>query len=259
VPLSALTIQQVSSFTLVFLRITALLVMIPVFGDRTVPARVKAGLGLILAVVIYPFLKTDSLPPYSANLIYMTIGMAGEVLIGVIIGFAARSIFAGVQAAGEVIGFQMGFSMASVLDPLSNTQISALSEFQYLLAMMVFLLVDGHHIFLNAIVESYRSIPPLGFSFSGPLMQTLFNFTRDVFVIAIKISAPIMAVMIFVNIGLGVIARTVPQINVFIVGFPLQIAVGFFFIGLAIPLLVNWLSAIFHQLPAEIRQLMLLM
>ncbi|MFA6411447.1 MAG: flagellar biosynthetic protein FliR [Syntrophales bacterium] len=254
-----LSFQQISSFSLVFLRITALIVMIPVFGDRTVPARVKAGLGLILAVIIYPFLKTDALPPVSSNYISMIIGMAGEVLIGIIIGFVARCIFAGVQSAGELIGFQMGFSMASVLDPLSNTQISALAEFQYLIAMIVFLFVDGHHIFLNAIVESYRSIPPLGFSFSGPLMEMLFNNTKEVFVIAVKISAPIMAVMIFVNVGLGVIARTVPQINVFIVGFPLQIAVGFFFLGLSIPLLVNWLGSVFHQLPAEIRQLMLLM
>ena len=254
-----LNLQQVSSFTLVFLRITALLVMIPVFGDRTVPARVKAGLGLILAVVIFPFLKTDGLPPFSSNFISMIIGMTGEVLIGIIIGFAARCIFAGVQSAGELIGFQMGFSMASVLDPLSNTQISALSEFQYLIAMLIFLVVDGHHIFLNAIVESYRSIPPLGFSFSASLMQTLFNYTRDVLVIAVKISAPIVAVMIFVNVGLGIIARTVPQINVFIVGFPLQIAVGFFFLGVSIPLFINWLSTVFQQLPADIRQLMLLM
>jgi len=254
-----LNFQQISSFALVFLRITALIVMIPVFGDRTVPARVKAGLGLILAAIIYPSLKMEVSPAFSANFISMMIGMTGEVLIGIIIGFAARCIFAGVQSAGELIGFQMGFSMASVLDPLSNVQISALSEFQYLIAMLIFLFVDGHHIFISAIAESYRSIPPLGFSFSGSLMQTLFNYTRDVFVIAVKISAPIMAVMIFVNVGLGVIARTVPQINVFIVGFPLQIAVGFFFIGLSIPLFINWLSTVFHQLPADIRQLMLLM
>jgi len=258
-PFPVLNFQQISSFSLVFLRITALIVMIPVFGDRTVPARVKAGLGLILAVIVYPFLKTETLPPFSANFISMIIGMAGEVCIGIIIGFVARCIFAGVQSAGELIGFQMGFSMASVLDPLSNTQISALSEFQYLIAMLIFLFVDGHHIFLNAIVESYRSIPPLGFSFSGSLMQMLFNYTREVFVIAVKISAPIMAVMIFVNVGLGVIARTVPQINVFIVGFPLQIAVGFFFLGLSIPLFINWLGTVFHQLPSDVRQLMLLM
>jgi flagellar biosynthetic protein FliR len=236
-----------------------MIVMIPVFGDRTVPARVKVGFGLILAVIVYPFLKTDALPPVTSNFISMVIGMAGEVLIGIIIGFVARCIFAGVQAAGELIGFQMGFSMASVLDPLSNVQISALAEFQYLIAMIVFLFVDGHHIFINAIVESYRSIPPLGFSFSGPLMEMLFNYTRELFVIAVKISAPIMAVMIFVNVGLGIIARTVPQINVFIVGFPLQIAVGFFFLGLSIPLFINWLGTVFHQLPADIRQLMLLM
>lgn len=252
-------IEHIGSFTLIFLRITAMLVMIPVFGDRTVPARVKTGLGFILAVVIYPFLKTEALPAFTSNFISMIIGMMGEVLIGIIIGFTARCIFAGVQAAGELIGFQMGFSMPSVLDPFSNVQISALAEFQYLLAMVVFLFVDGHHIFLNAIVESYRSIPPLGFSFSGPLMEMLFNYTREVFVIAVKVSAPIMAVMIFVNVGLGVIARTVPQINVFIVGFPLQIAVGFFFLGLSIPLFVNWLGAVFHQLPTDIRQLMLLM
>jgi len=254
-----LTVEQITVFIFTFLRVSAIIVMVPAFGEQSVPAQVKGGLALIIAIILFPLLRYNPPAIVSTDTVALILGMAGEIMIGVVIGFAARCIFAGVQSAGELTGFQMGFSMAYVLDPMTSTQVSVLAEFQYIFAMLIFLIVDAHHLFLSALVESFRIIPPLGFTFSGSLMQVLFVMSKNVFIIALKLSAPIVAVMIFTNIGLGVVARTVPQINIFVVGFPLQIAVGFIFLGLTAPLFAKIMAAMFGNIMGEIRLVLSLM
>jgi len=254
-----LSFEQTAVFLLIFLRVGAILVMIPVFGDRTVPNRVKATLGLVVALLLYPLIKFELPPAYQDNLIVMIAGMAGELFVGILIGFTARCIFAAIQSAGEMAGIQIGFSMANIIDPLSSMQVSIIAEFLYLLGMLVFLVVDAHHIFLASLVESYQRIPPLEFNFSGPLAQLLTTMTGNLFLIAIKLSAPVVAVVLLINIGLAVIARTVPQINVFIIGFPLQIAVGLFFLGAMAPIFVKMAGRLFLQLQDELTMLFKLM
>ena len=232
--------DQVLVLTFIFLRIGAMLVMIPVLGERSVPVRVKGGLAILISLLVFPSVQTN-IPHMQAEaeIFAVVFAMFGEVFIGIILGFAARIVFAGIQFAGEMIGIQMGFSIVNVIDPLTSAQVSVMAEFQYLIALLVFLAVDAHHIFILAIVDSYRTISPFGFHFSGPLMQSILMFSSGLFVTAVKVSAPVMAVLLFTNVALGVIARTVPQINVFIVGFPLQIAAGLAVFGLTVPFFVK--------------------
>ena len=255
-----LNIEYILIFTLVFLRIGAMLVMIPVMGERSVPLRVKAGLALLISLLVFPLIRAE-IPHLQADaeIIAITLAMAGEVLIGVIIGFAARIVFAGIQFAGDMIGIQMGFSIVNVIDPLSSTQVSVMSEFQYLIAMLVFLSIDAHHMFISAMIDSYRVVSPFDYHFSGPLIQSLILFSKGLFVIAVKISAPVMAVLLFTNVSLGVVARTVPQINVFIVGMPLQIAAGLIIFGLTILLFVMLVQRTLHSLNSEVYTLLRLM
>lgn len=252
--------EQVLVFTLVFLRIGAMLVMIPVMGEQSVPVRIKGGLAILVSLLVLPAVQVNV--PHmltEAGVFSILFAMAGEVFIGVIIGFAAKIVFAGIHFAGEMIGIQMGFSIVTVLDPLSSTQTSIMAEFQYLIALLVYLAVDAHHIFIFAIADSYRTIAPLGFHLSGSLVQSLMMFSGGLFVTAVKISAPVMAVLLFTNVALGIIARTVPQINVFIVGFPLQIAAGLAVFGLTAPLFVKLLQRAIVSLNAEVYTLLRLM
>ncbi|MBN1613645.1 MAG: flagellar biosynthetic protein FliR [Deltaproteobacteria bacterium] len=251
--------QFAAAFLLIFLRMSAMIAMIPVFGDRTVPARVKGAMALILSMLVFPFVRAEISPIGSFEILSLAVSMTGEVLIGLIIGLMARFVFAGVQFAGELVGLQMGFAIANIIDPITSTQVSIIAEFQYLFAMLIFLLVDAHHIFLLAIVDSFRIIHPLAFQLSGPLMDTMLGYSRDIFIVAVKVSAPIVAALIFINVGLGIIARTVPQINVFIVGFPLQIAAGLFFIGLTVPVFFKVLERYFFNYAREIGTLLHLM
>ena len=257
---SILNEQQILAFVLVFLRIGAMLIMIPVIGEATVPARVKAGLALMISLIVCPSVPVDVAPLRAEAGIYTLAGaMIGEVMIGITLGFAAKIVFAGIQFAGDMIGVQMGFAIANIIDPVSRVQTSLMAEFQYLIAALVYLAIDGHHIFIYAIADSYRLIAPFGYHFSGPLMDAMIKFSSGLFSVAVKISAPVMAVLLFTNVALGIVARTVPQINVFIVGFPVQIAAGLLFVGLTVPIFVKLVQRAMTGLTTEVHVLLRLM
>ncbi len=254
-----LSAEHIDAFVLVLLRVSAMIVTIPVISEATVPARIKAALSIILSVIIFPMVASQIPPTNKIHFIQLIFLMFGEVMIGLTIGFVARLVFAGIRMAGDIIGFQMGFSVANVIDPMSSQQVSVITELQYLIAMLVFLTVNAHHLFFQAIIQSYALITPLSFHFSGQFMQFILDVSKDIFVIALKIAAPIMAVMIFTNVALGVVARTVPQMNIFIVGFPLQISLGLIFLGLTAPLFVRITQGIFNGLEGKFITVMRLM
>jgi len=250
--------EQAEAFFLIFLRVSAILITIPVLGDASVPMRVKAGLALVIAMLLFPVVQTQ-IAAIDFDLFSIFLRMAGEVLIGVVIGFTARLVFAGIQLAGQLIGFQMGFSIVSVIDPVSSMQVSIIAQFQYLVALLLFLVMDGHHIFLLAVADSFRVLPPLNFHVSGPLLESLLHLIGNMFVVAIKTGAPIVTILFFLSVGLGLLARTVPQINIFVVGFPLQIAIGLVGVGLTLPLFMKIVEKCFINMQAEVGALLKVM
>jgi len=254
-----ITPEMASAFIMVLVRVSAMIMMVPALGETSIPATVKWGLAMLITFLLFPIVKVSMPPLTDLGLVSMIFGIAGEMLIGILIGFAARFVFAGIQLAGELMGFQMGFSVASVIDPTSGTQVSVISELQYLVSLLLFMTVNAHHLFISAIADSYQAVPPLSVYFSGALLQALVHLSRDVFVIAIKISAPVAAVLLFTNVAMGLVARTVPQMNVFMVSFPLQIAVGLLFIGLSAPIFIKVTEHLFLGLGEETRMLMRLM
>ncbi len=252
--------EQVFVFTLVFLRISALLIMIPIIGERNVPLRVKGGLAILISLLVSPTVHADLNSLHAEDEIFaLAIAMVGEIMIGVVIGLTTKIIFAGIQFAGEMIGIQIGFSIVNVIDPVSSTQVSIISEFQYLIALLIYLAIDAHHSLIFAIVDSYRIVSPFSYHFSGSLMKHILILSKELFVLAIKISAPIMAVLLFTNVALGVVARTVPQINIFIVGFPIQITVGLIVFGLTAPVFVFVVQKVLSGLNIEVYTLLRLM
>ena len=248
--------EQIELFTLVLLRISSIIIMIPIISNRQVPLKIKGGLSIIVTFLVMPFVHPVSL---SMGMPILIIKMIGEVFIGVIIGLVGRLLFAGVQLAGQLVGFQMGFAIVNVVDPVSSLQVSIIAQLQYLIAMLIFLTLNGHHIFLYAIAESFHLVPPLTFHFAGPLMDALVQLSGNIFIIAVKVGAPVMAMLLFTSVSLGLIARTVPQINVFIVGFPLKIAIGLIGVGLTLPFFVKILGSAFIQCDGQLKTLLGLM
>ena len=156
--------------------------------------------------------------------------------MGVVLGFAVLLLFMGIQFAGQLAGLQMGFGIVNVIDPQSQDQISIIGQFLNILAILLILSLDGHHIILNGLMASFDTVPLGGVVLKASIVQKMIVLTSELFTIAIKISAPILISLFLVSVAMGVLARTVPQMNVFIVGFPVQLAVGLFVLVASLPL-----------------------
>jgi flagellar biosynthetic protein FliR len=189
------------------------------------------------------------------TLIGLVIGICSEIAIGITIGLSIKLIFTGIQLAGQIAGLQMGLAMANVMDPSSSVQIPLFSQLFNLMAMLVFLAVNAHHLFFKAIVDSYRFLPPLTLQMTNQLVALMMKLAANMFVLAIKVGAPLIAIMLLVSVGLGLVARTVPQMNIFVVAMPLKILIGLAFMMIAAPFLTAFFIELFSSYPGTLLQL----
>ncbi|MBI5237477.1 MAG: flagellar biosynthetic protein FliR [Deltaproteobacteria bacterium] len=237
------------AFLFVLVRTGSIIMAAPIFGAFSVPMRIKAGLSLVLAVLLTPLVPKAPVP---VDLVSIAIAVGNEALIGAAIGLAARFIFTGIEYAGQIASFQIGIGMASTFDPIHGAQVTVIGRLMGILAILVFLSVNGHLMVIMAIRKSFDVIPPYGFNFSAGLMEDLVLFSKETFLLAVKFSAPVVAVMVFVNIALGIMARTVPQLNMFAIGFAATIAVGFIMLAFSMPVIAPAAAAAFDRMWAAI-------
>jgi len=247
----SISVHQIQLFIVIFIRISAILFAAPLFGGKNVPIIAKVGIALALSLCLFPVVS-QKINPVVNGVAIIGVGMIGEVILGFIIGFSVRLIFTGIQLAGQLAGYQMGMSLANVLDPVSSNQISMMSQLNYIIAFLIFLSINAHHFFIRALVESFYLVPPLEFVFNNPLMEKMVTFSNDMFVIAIKIGAPIIATLLLTSATLGLIARTVPQVHIFIVAMPIQILIGLSVTAMIIPYFVSYLIIIFEKLGKDL-------
>jgi flagellar biosynthetic protein FliR len=236
--------SHVQPFLMVFLRIGAMLMAIPVFSGQNVPALLKIGFSLSVCVILYPHLNLP-LAETEPEFVPFCIGIAGEIFIGLIMGLTVQLAFCGIQLAGQLVGFQMGFAIANVMDPSGGDQIPILSQLVNLVAILVFFTINAHHWMLRATVESFHLMPPMNFYYHTPIFDYLMHSAANMFVIAIKIGAPVIVVLILTSVSMGILARTVPQMHIFIVAMPVKIAIGLIFLMLSLPYMVSLLGQIF--------------
>lgn len=253
-----ISLPQILLFLFIFLRVTAMTLTVPVFDTRNIPATFKVGLCFAITLVLYPITRLDPISTMP-SLIPLVIGIAGEILIGVIIGYMIRLVFTAIQLAGELVAFQMGFSVANVIDPMSNAQVPVISQMIYMFAILIFLTTNAHHWVIRALVESFTLIPPYGFHASGSLMARFTQAADNLFVTAVRVGAPVIVALLLVSLGLGLVGRTVPQMNVFMVATPVNILIGFLFLSLSLPMMMTFLSQLLNGLGKEIVQIMKLM
>ena len=228
-----LILERVETFLLVLIRLLVFLSFMPLFKSRSLPRMTKIAISIVFAIVLFPLIPTPE--GIANNAIAYSLLICKEIIVGIILGFATEFIFHGVRFAGHILGHQLGLAMASVLDPQTSEQISIIGQFKWLLAIMLFLAMEGHHIFLEAMAVSFKLIPLTGIVLNEGLVPYIIRLSTQIFVIAIQISAPVMAALIMTNMGMGLLARTLPQMNIFIVGFPLTIGIGLISIALGIP------------------------
>jgi len=253
-----ISMLHINLFMLILVRVAAIIMAIPVLNSKNIPHLFKAGLVVAVSMILFPLLEPHAPPPATA-LLPFAIGIVGEITMGIIIGLSVNLVFAGVQLAGQLAGFQMGFAIANVMDPTTSSQIPILAQFNNIFAILIFLSLNIHHILINAMFESFQLVPFFSFNFSGALMDQVMILVKNMFVTGIKIGAPIVAVMLITTVALGVIARTVPQMHIFIVAMPLKIMIGMVFIVIVTPYMLEALTGIFHDLGNTVYNLMKLM
>jgi flagellar biosynthetic protein FliR len=246
-----ISLPQLQLFFLVFIRVGAILMFMPVFDSRAIPLFFKVALAFATSIVLFPMLALDPLPMVS-NVFLLVVRVTGEILIGLVIGFAVKLIFAGIQLAGQLAGYQMGMALANVMDPSDSQQVPLLAQFTNLMGLLIFIAINAHYWFIKAIKHSFELVPPLNASFNGSLLEHLIRMSGNMFVIGIQVGAPVIAALLLTSVAFGLIARTVPQMNVFIVAMPLKIGVGLLFLGFSLPYLSAFLQKIFSGLGQNI-------
>jgi len=245
--LSTLLISKVLLFCLALFRVTAILMVTPIFGDKTIPPQVKAACAFLISLVLFPIIGHGVVIPTSSSLIFML--LAGrEILAGLIIGYASTLIFCTVRLSGEYVNRNMGLGMARIIDPTTNQRVAAISNFQYTLAILMFLAIDGHHWLLVAVSKSFEIIPVGGACFDNAVGEKLIGMVGQVFPVAVKIIAPAFVVLILMQISIALISRAVPGMNVLIVGMPLRIGLGLIGVALSIPMFYYVFTKMFRMM-----------
>lgn len=216
-------------------RILALIAAAPVIGNNTVPVPVKVVLGVLVALVIAPNVPPGpAVDPASwAGLLIL----AQEMLTGAAMGFAMRVVFAAVEFAGEVSSLTMGLGFATFFDPASQGHSSAISQFLALLATMAFLAVNAHLALLAVLAESFTTLPISASPFAAEGHLALARWGARIFSAGLQLSLPIVGALLVTNIALGILTRAAPQLNLFGIGFPVTLTVGFLAISFALPYL----------------------
>jgi flagellar biosynthetic protein FliR len=238
--------MQFQSFVLIMMRVSPILFMMPILSSSAMPTLLKISLMLAVSLLLLPLVKID-LRLFPSDPYQFGLFMIAELMVGFVLGLSINLIFAGIQLAGELAGYQMGLAMATILDPQSGMDTTLIAQFYYLLGLLIFLSIDGHHWFFRALFQSFSVLSPGEFHLKMGLYHHFLKLSAKMFIIAIKMIAPIMAVLIFTQIALGMIAKMVPQLNVLMTSFPLTICLGLIFLGLSIELLIPLLKYLFEE------------
>ncbi len=248
--------EHYAVFGLVLTRVAALLFLMPVFSSTTLPMQVKAAMVLVISLMLTPVVPWNAGMMPASPLGYLLLAVT-ELMAGMTLALMMRLIFAGLQTAGQMVSIQMGFSVANVMDPTTGTQSAILAHFAYVIALLLFLATDGHLVIIRYLHRSFELLSPGRFATAPGLMEIMLEMSRDMFVLSIKLLAPVMVVLLFSQVALGILAKMVPQINMLIVSFGINIALGLFFMGLSMqffwPVLGRSLDRCFRFMPVAMR------
>jgi flagellar biosynthetic protein FliR len=215
--------------------------MFPFFKARVIPMLSKAGLALIITIVLFPVLANETFV-FPDTVLGMFRLVVTELIIGLILGLLVEVFFEGVRMMGQLVGFQTGFAITNIIDPQSGVQVSIFSNMAYLVAIVLFLLLNGHHLLLSAVRESFGILPVGSLTLNTGMLEKSITLYGKMFVIAIKLGAPAIAALLFVKVAFGLITKLMPQMNIMIVAFPVQIVIGLLFFGTCLNVLLRFVE-----------------
>jgi flagellar biosynthesis protein FliR len=247
----------IASFLWPLTRILGLISVAPLFGNVSVPARIKISLGVILSMIIAP--TVPAMPAMDPMSLHGLLILVQQLLIGLAMGFTMRIALAGVEMAGEISSMTMGLGFATFYDPQSRGHSSAISQFLALLTLMIYLATDLHLVLLSTLAHSFTSLPISTATLDGTGFQHVVRWAGRIFSAGIQLSLPIVAALLITNIALGILTRAAPALNLFGIGFPITIGVGFIMIALSLPYLATPLGRLLQEGIEAIQQITMAM
>lgn len=222
---------------LIFLRISSAFVSAPFFGNRVIPVISKLFISMVISYIIFLSTDTSAIKDVPTGWLLLIYSIK-EVITGLIIGFALQFVFFGISYAGTLMGFEIGLNLAEVFNPSEEINSNVIGEVLYYSAILIFLLINGHHYLIRALQQSFSIIGIGKFTFPESLYETMIKLAGSVFVIAVKIATPILVSFFLINIAEGIISRMIPNMQVFFVTQPLKIGLGLFMLGLISPVII---------------------
>ncbi|WP_336993451.1 flagellar biosynthetic protein FliR [Lelliottia amnigena] len=227
------------------MRVMALIMTAPILSEKSIPKRVKIGLGMLITFVIAPTLPPVNIPIFSPQAVWLALQ---QVLIGVAIGFTMQLAFAAIRTAGELIGLQMGLSFATFFDPGSHLNMPVLARVIDMLAMLLFLTFNGHLWLISMLVDTFHTLPIGGNPVNSNAFLALTRAAGLIFINGLMLALPVITLLLTVNLSLGLLNRMAPQLSVFVIGFPITLTVGLILMGLLMPLIAPFCEHLFSEI-----------
>lgn len=240
--LIALYTNQLLVFVLVLSRVSGLVILAPIWGSRAMPPQIRAFLAIGISMVVAPLMWHTPIEN-PGNLVNLLVLVGCEFAVGLSLGLAVTIFFAGLQIAGQIAGQMSGMSLADVVSPSLNSSIPVFAQFLHLLMLSIFVLTGGHRAVLEAMLQVFHDMPPGQTHFSMPLLEGLTEITSFSFRLGLQISMPVMVALMLSILIMGLISRTLPQLNVLAVGFSVNSMVMLS----ALLLSIGVLSRVFHE------------
>ncbi len=238
-------LQWLSLYFWPLLRVLALISTAPILSERSIPKRVKLGLGFVITIVIAPSLPATNVPIFSGDALWLALQ---QILIGIALGFTMQFAFAAVRTAGELIGLQMGLSFATFFDPGSNLNMPVLARFMDLLAMLLFLTFNGHLWLISMLVDTFHTLPIGGDPVNSNAFLALARAGGLIFLNGLMLALPIITLLLTLNLSLGLLNRMAPQLSIFSVGFPITLGVGIILMSAMMPLIAPFCEHLFSEI-----------
>jgi flagellar biosynthesis protein FliR len=225
-------------------RILAFISVAPILSHKSIPNRIKLGLGIVLTLVMVP--TFPPIPAFEVFSLQALLFLVQQILIGVAIGFSMRIVFVAIELTGYMIAMSMGLGFASFFDPQTSGQTTAVSQFLYILAMLVFLSLDGHLLFVTALVNSF-TVMPIGLDSPTIDAMKIASWGGTIFSSGLLLALPVITALLITNMALGILTKTAPQLNLFGIGFPITISIGFLVLTLSLPTMVKPLERMIEE------------
>ncbi|MBM4423037.1 MAG: flagellar biosynthetic protein FliR [Chloroflexi bacterium] len=251
----SISIARFQDFFLVLTRLLAILSAVPVLGGRAIPMQVRLGLGVLVAIIIFPWSPTLPAADDYQSLIPFLWSIAQELITGILAGMAARFAFTALDAAGRLMAESSGFAAGSVLNPAMDIPGTALDQFYTMMVVLIFLMTNGHHQLLRGVALSFEVVPLRSLALDAAGQENLIRMSANMLLTATQIAMPVMALMLLLDLGLGLMARAAPQMNVFFVGAPLKAGLAFFAVAAVLPALFPIITNLFSRMPYDVIQL----